>query len=551
MTESSRHAAISPGFPDWTSRAPIDRSQQRFGRVAGMIRLRLLIKRLLQGMGLRYSWVGRRQVSVHIVRLPFEPSLLHSVEIEWVPRLNSSAAIAVNGAHAPALGDCVNRVRYAAEHFLPWENIIAIPAASGSRPMAVGVRWNGPPPHGAALEPGHVARTSDGAESQLLSTAVTVAAHDEFVADREALAFILRSIARPGSKYGGLVPGCFDCDQKMFRLHSWIWTNGAIIAALLESLDQGEAAAQRAVDVGRRLLTYQVSHGSNRGAFPVRWDIAEDSPVGVADWYAPNDAAFMASYGFVRLFKAGAGDEFFVAANSVGEWILREALKKDGRLSVGYRADIERWDWGWLYVDAGFTLTLFRDLYAITKEDRWRAAAVAFANWFVARFWHAGGRYFAKTVVRNCRKQVRRWFSRGQAWAIDGMIAAWEASGDDRFLNIASECAVALMHKQTASGAWHYLANEPQSGLCNKGTPVIGYNLARLGNITDNSTMRVAAARAATWCVEAADRSESIVRGAIVARNQEGAFANGLYAATAFPYASAFYLMLRRELNRA
>jgi hypothetical protein len=370
---------------------------------------------------------------------------------------------------------------------------------------------------------------------------------------QNSLAFLRTAAQLPSERFSGLAPGCIDLDGQCPRLWSWIWTNGAVISAFLETQPDGTPYdLSQAEAVGERLLGFQVHQGVNDGAFPVRWDVTTGSDRGLTEWLAPNDAAFLASYGLVRLFEATGREEFRESALRTARWILREGLGRDGHLALGFRTDSGRWTRDWLYVDAGFTTCIFRDAWRLTGDHVWRDATHRFLDWYLDRFLQPDEGYFAVAVVDGCSRPIKRRFSRGNGWALDGLLSGWEATGHGEYLERAVALAHTMARAQLGTGAWSYDFGRRWSGPCNKGTPVIGYHLLRTHLHCGDDTILESALRARDWCraAQVGDQCFPPAVGGIAARNEEGAITGELGVRTAFPYGSAYHIMLENLAER-
>jgi uncharacterized protein YyaL (SSP411 family) len=215
---------------------------------------------------------------------------------------------------------------------------------------------------------------------------------------------------------------------------------------------------------------------------------------------------------------------------------------------VGFRGDLRRWDDEWYYVDAGIAASFFSRMAALTGDARWRRLLDCFIRDYLGRLYEGQGR-FRKTWRRNGSRSETT-FSRGYAWALDALLAAWEGLQDDRYLALASDVARLLSRYQTAEGCWNYNLERPRSGPCNKGTPIIAYHLARLAAATADDSQHDLAIRAERWCRRnVVWRPAERDHGGIVAWNSEGAIATQRSTPTAFSYASAYYVLLANSLG--
>jgi rhamnogalacturonyl hydrolase YesR len=344
------------------------------------------------------------------------------------------------------------------------------------------------------------------------------------------------------SRFKGVFYGSYDYDSTSYRLNSWIWCTGIVIEALLDRFQEtrDQKLYDLAVNAGETLLEHQ----SPDGGYTVRWDYPRETTTGLKTWRAPNDSAFLASHGLLPLYDETGDKRYLDAATAVGNWVTEEALRDDGHLAFG---DADGWDFSRLYVDAGFTTTLFERLYERDGAQRWVDACRSFVDWFVNHLYLSDEDRFIKTWEASGNHGTER-YTRGQAWALDGLISAFELLSRDDLKEIIVSVARTLCDCQRDDGGWNNLMKNEYSGVDNKGTPIIAYHLARLGSIIGNEDFLRAASNGVHWCEANQVRQVSNGYGGIRAWNREGNIVGKRYATTAFPYASAYYLLAKDAL---
>lgn len=539
-------------------------------RVRRMFAPRALLRRAKDLIRLVARSVGRPGVATRprAVRLAL-------LDFQMVPGWVEGAALAVVSPRATAeLELSLNGQRYTASlirragpwswYFLPsgllepGENVVAVGVSHQAVVCCLSPVWVGVPSTTGATRTGVVPRDWTGTGGRVWPevgpmphfAGEVAAVADYSTPEAASVSFLRSAISAPGTRFRGTAPGCYDLDNQCYRLWSWIWTNGAVIAGLLEPAASGQPHdLGLATALGERLLSFQIREGTHAGAFPVRWDLDVGTEDGIADWLAPNDSAFLASNGLVRLYDLTGRSDFRDAALATARWVVEEGMEDDGRLRLGFRRDAGEWVRDWLYVDAGFTASLLRDAFRLTGETRWVVALNAFLSWYVERLFDRRRGAFVVSVVDDCRRPVRRLFARGQGWGLDGLLAGWEATGENAYLEIGRRVGDTLLRYQSRSGAWPYDLRRPWTGACNKGTPILAYHLLRLGSALEEPRYLDGAERALDWCcgaqVRPGPRAPRAAWGGIAGSNEEGAISGVRWVRTVFPYASAYYLMAR------
>jgi uncharacterized protein YyaL (SSP411 family) len=259
----------------------------------------------------------------------------------------------------------------------------------------------------------------------------------------------------------------------------------------------------------------------------------------------PNDASFISHWAWFPAYRLTNDRRYLDAATRVANWIAR-VIEEHGYLPAWYRQDTGQWQRR-VMIDSGFAAEVFCDLYIETGDPTWYHCGIRFIDGFSARL-RAGDGLFYRAWFENGRvNQVI--FTRGQAWVLEGLLAAWEMTGDEKYLHEAQLLASRLLRSQKRNGSWNVYLNMI-SGECDKGTPVIAYNLLRLHRACPNATLVEAALRAVQWC----NRHQYIgsdlnAKGGIFSRNVGGGIIDNFpYIRGSAPYAVAFYILSLVEL---
>ena len=218
---------------------------------------------------------------------------------------------------------------------------------------------------------------------------------------------------------------------------------------------------------------------------------------------------------------------------------------------MGYRDDLKTWDQNWLYVDAGFTSSLFAKLFRLTKENYWKDVLILFTNWYVGAFFTSSG-HFRWMWPNRFWRSSKKIFTRGQAWALDGIISAWEVTEEKKYFDVAQKCIEQLIYQQQDDGSWPYLLGIPESGADSKGIPIIAYQIIRLVQHVQNPQIISSAQKALQWCQEHQQLKMNDTKsyGGIFFHNIEGSISGQSNISTAFVYSSAYYLMAQKMKNQ-
>lgn len=437
--------------------------------------------------------------------------------------------------------------------FEPWENIVSFSPGDGLRVTDI-VLFPLCPKLGVTYGecPGEVwgrcapLATYDGLDVGVLLEDAASALRVDSPTIGAGLSRIAKFYNRePRSAYRGTFYPAYDVDNSTFRLVTWVWCTAVVVKLLVDIFKWRKEIVylRGAESLCNVLLRFQEVDGPNRGGFRVRTDSLPESPCGLVTWIAPNDSAFIGGYALVPLYKVTGNNLYLERALALKDWVLKQGTEPSGLVYVGYKDELRSWEKDWIYVDAGFTPVLYASLADIIDRSELERSAHKFIDAFVDRLWCTRG-YFLKTWRRS--GVDRRVFTRGQAWALDGLISSSEAFGRSSDLDFATRCATFLLSYQHEDGGWSYLADDARSGPCNKAPAILAYHFLRLYKLTADRTFYDAAERALGWCDNhriTVSNGSTCLTGAW-ARNEEGCI-GVRRVGSIFMYAEAYYVLAR------
>jgi rhamnogalacturonyl hydrolase YesR len=343
-----------------------------------------------------------------------------------------------------------------------------------------------------------------------------------------------RSIVGEGFKNSGFCLNGFIWDKDRFCLSSWIWTSAAVARYLVKCGD-----LKRACIISEAFFREQ----QECGGWIVRYDFSGSN---VYPMLAPNDSAYIANNCMLALYRATHENIYLESARKCASWIMR-TMRPDGLVSNGYNMASSAWEDSCVIVDTGFTAGLFASLFEITGEVEYRVFLERFVKKFVKCFFNEADSLFATSINKNGEHQGG-YFSRGQAWALEGLIPAYEATAKPDLFELIESCVRVIITKQRRDGSWPYNLAHTFMGEDCKGTPVIALALLRW---QEHSSYRAEIQRACTaalrWC-EKNTAMAGPAAGMIFSYSFEGAVVHHAYSSTAFVYASAYALELKQKL---
>lgn len=440
-----------------------------------------------------------------------------------------------------------------ASYFKPWENLLAWPAPSLSRPLQIvpiaeniiKTRILSPFPklfwYKSPLRKG---------EGILMPLENEKFSQKKVPFPHVILNFLKNSINNePSSNYKDCFHFGYDIQNQTWRLDSWNWASSICIAALSEDTLSSETI-NIITRVAEKILTLQQEADSEmKGGWMIRRDVAEYLRNGFSSWYSPNDVAIAAYYTAATMTKLTGDTKWYEMARLAAQWIYDSGIGPNG-LRIGWCLETRSWEDDMIYIDAGFTPTVFAWLYTQDHDSYWKSASCKIMDDLIHRL-ENGTPYFNKLWFLR-KKPNYSIFARGQAWFLEGLLPCIEITGRKDFVCRAKSLVNALINDQRNDGSWNYVIHGKDSHPCGKSVPVIGALLAKAGRILEMPKARIAAKRALEWCRQnIISETGTLADGGILSVSEEGLilpYCRGVKCTVL--YAAAYTLMLNTELQR-
>lgn len=340
--------------------------------------------------------------------------------------------------------------------------------------------------------------------------------------------FIDGSKIPEGYRYAGFSYGGYIGDCCSWCLPSWIWTNAALVRYYV-----GIGRLEPAIRLGELFLKEQNPDGS----WLVRYDYSES---GIIEVDAPNDSAYIANQAMLSLYESTREEKYLKAAESCAEWIISTA-RPDSLVWFGRDHKTGNWITNKNIVDIGFTAGLFAELYRITNESRYLDFARRFTGKYIDVFFNESAGMFC-TGINAMDKQLGGFFARGQAWALEGLMPAYELLKDERLKNVINRTIDNVLAHQSAAGGWPYNFGRHWMGIDCKGTTVIAYDLMQWQHYSDPEKIYSSVQKALQWAAKNTLADSSEARGGIFCFSYEGAVVHHMNTETAFVYGSSYAL---------
>ena len=315
---------------------------------------------------------------------------------------------------------------------------------------------------------------------------------------------------------------------------NWIWTNAAIVRMLCH-----DNRIEYARTIGDSLARKQLECGG----WIVRDDYDKNGAIPVV---APNDSAFIANNAFIELYNATGELQYLNVAIKCADWIM-ETCRSDSLVYTGFNMRENKWEKDWVIVDTGFTAALFANLVMLTGEDKYRVYLSKFIRRYIDLFFVQNKRGFCTSIDRF-NHHHGGMFARGQAWALEGMIPAYKALGEEFIKETIEDTVSFLLKSQATNGSWPYNLSRRLMGEDCKGTPVIAKNLMDWYEVVKRQELLICSQKALSWCENhTAEKGE--MTGGIFSFTIEGAIEKSKYTMCAFVYASSYAIELKKQIE--
>lgn len=340
--------------------------------------------------------------------------------------------------------------------------------------------------------------------------------------------FLDSSIIPTGYKHAGLSMGGFIWEYQEWCLPSWIWTNAAKVRYYCSV--KNLTKAKETSDI---LIKYQ----NKCGGWIVRNDYTNGS---VIPQLAPNDSAYIANNALLCTYELSGEEKYLLAAIKCADWIIQTA-RPDGFVYLGCNYDTQEWNTDRNIVDTGFTAGLFARLYMLTMDEKYKSFLKHFVAKYVELFYNKERKRFW-TALHN-DKPLGGSFTRGQAWALEGIIPAYQVLQEQYLFDIINNTISTLISEQHKDGSWAHNLNRPYRGNDCKGIPVVALSLYKWYKISKRGDLLPPIYKALNWCVNHTV-TNGRGKGGIYDFSLEGAIVHHSCTSTAFVYSSAYALEL-------
>lgn len=353
-------------------------------------------------------------------------------------------------------------------------------------------------------------------EGALSSFPADALSRERLVASLNAtLKYTLRSIDR--SEYGKTANGLnlfYDLESKTYRRPTWVWGWGPSIKMLIDAADlpgvqsvfPGDTLLRAAIGIGEASLEHQVHDPGSpaHGIILSRWSENKGTLTdnyGYEEYYSIADAQFLAGWGWIPLYKATRDVRYLDGARLLTE-TTDKLVQEFDILPMDYMVRAGRWK-DYALNEQGFGTEGINELFKVEADPEYQRIGHEYMQMLLAEFDSESGIWNRKYLIPEQERVPTAHHTRGVGWAMEGLIAVYELTGDPDYLVKAEKMAKHLLDHQLSGGSWSYdFKSEDASEISEKGTALWSLLFYKLYQFTGDAAHLSAARKALLWCLD-------------------------------------------------
>lgn len=337
----------------------------------------------------------------------------------------------------------------------------------------------------------------------------------------------------------------FDYQNRCYRKPHWIWSDSPVVTALLEA-----DIEQVSRDIVDRMCELQQGKSPLDGAILSRYRRYGHDKYPFEALYGPNDTSYMVRWALLPIYEKTGDSKYLHTAQKALDWVFY-CLKNHEMVPSHYYLERNKWE-STTFIDVALLpegFAAYNKAVGNINPD-WKRSVEKFTNSFIDEFKLDNG-FYGQNLLANEGVVTNRLFTRGQGWALAGLLSTYELTGDEKFLREAVELADLLISIQTEEGYWGYLSGykspneraQKLSGPCEKATTVLSYYLTELGKKTNEDKYQKIAIQALDWCEDQMCLDIGPGFGGIRSRNRYSGITSLPFIPIATGYANAYYML--------
>jgi hypothetical protein len=235
------------------------------------------------------------------------------------------------------------------------------------------------------------------------------------------------------SPFRGACYCIYDYNDQAHRMSNWVWNNAVVANALLALAKSGLYPEKElefkkfAREIGEEFLATQFAGSADPayGALVSRYKNL-GSPDHPADCLVgPNDTSFSVKWALLPLYETTGESRYYDAASLALQWV-RNSIYLGGFVPLDYNVNTGSWG-NYTIIDTAFLPDGLEAFDRLTGSRVYTQDIKYFMDRFIEQFALDTG-YYGQNYTPSVGV-TRIIFSRGEGWAIEGLLAAYRATG--------------------------------------------------------------------------------------------------------------------------
>lgn len=355
----------------------------------------------------------------------------------------------------------------------------------------------------------------------------------------------------------------YDLDAQTYRRPTWIRGWGPSVKLLLDVADIPEIAQRIpasklkkvAMDIGEASLLFQEADSSRPefGIITSRWSENKGtllSNYGFEQYFSIADAQFLAGWGWIPLFIE-TGDQRYLD----GVILLTEATDRlidtFDLIPMDYMVRAGKWK-DYALNEQGFGTEGINALHQVDSSGRYREIGDEYMKMLLNKFETPEGIWNRRFMIEQNTAIPPAYHTRGVGWAMEGLLAVYELTGDEEYLAKAVKISAHLIDNQLDNGSWSYnFRMQDPAEISEKGTALWSLLFYKLFGHTNDQVHLEAARNSLIWCLDNQyDGSDIHARGGIIGISRQSGVIYRKWFPLACTYTSGFFgLAVLEELK--
>lgn len=361
--------------------------------------------------------------------------------------------------------------------------------------------------------------------------------------------YLLRSWNRSSDEFisGGMYL-FYDVAEKAYRAGHWNWTWGVVIEFALQYkkyIAEDSELFDLAKSLGEAMLRFQCPDdiGNNylSGVSLGRWQNSFDAPGCVIGYYSIADSAFSCRWGIAGLYKLTGDERYLHYMEKLYDAVIRW-MEDFNVVPSDYQDDLDDFT-SFTLDETMFATGLFKVIYDIKGDEKYKTDCRRYIDSLIETLYLGSGCWARMYLQKEKHNTGFMNDTKGHGWAMDGLLCAYELTGDGKYLEMAVDTADFVGGFQNEDGSFNnFFACSETGGTGEKSTALWSWLFFRLYELTHDVRFSEKAEKALSFLRSILDHGneDPYLEGALVACSAQSGIIYRPYFKMSCAYASAF-----------